>query len=257
MLSVYQKATKESVGKCRGEWASKDFLASRPKMPYNIQKQKEREVLGKEIEIKLAAPDQETLRRVMEDPAGVSARRTDWRSIDMETDYLDTPARALSAQKWMLRRRLENGETVYTMKTPGDGYTRGEWESKKPTLPEAVAELVRLGAPAALAALTAGGVSRVCGVRFRRETARLDLPGGTACFLCADSGQLLGVRRRPFHEVELELISGPVEPMVAFARTLCADQGLREEPRSKFVRAAELAESPAFPGSRVVFSTLT
>ena len=35
---VYQKVTKESVGKCHGKWAVQDFLALLPEMPYNIQK---------------------------------------------------------------------------------------------------------------------------------------------------------------------------------------------------------------------------
>lgn len=54
---------------------------------------------------------------------------------------------ATAARKWTLRRRTgENGEAVYTIKTPGDGYARGEWESRKESLHEAVRELVRLGA---------------------------------------------------------------------------------------------------------------
>ena len=61
----------------------------------------------------------------------------------MVTEYLDTPDREIAARKWTLRRRTENGEAVYTMKTPGDGYARGEWESRKEGLHEAVRELVR------------------------------------------------------------------------------------------------------------------
>ena len=79
----------------------------------------------------------------------------------MVTEYLDTPDRAIAARKWTLRRRTENGEAVYTIKTPGDGYARGEWESRKESLHEAVRELVRLGAPGELAELAWS----VCGGR--------------------------------------------------------------------------------------------
>ena len=54
---------------------------------------------------------------------------------------------------------------------------------------------------------------------------------------------LLGAaRRRPFCEVELELVSGEAAPMLAFAAYLQEHHALREERKSKFVRASELAE---------------
>ena len=53
---------------------------------------------------------------------------------------------------------------------------------------------------------------------------------------------LLGAARRPFCEVELELVSGEAAPMLAFAAYLQEHHALREERKSKFVRASELAE---------------
>lgn len=103
--------------------------------------------MGKEIEIKLAAPDAAALEAVGADARVEAARTGAWQEIRMVTEYLDTPDRAIAARKWTLRRRTENGEAVYTIKTPGDGYARGEWESRKESLHEAVRELVRLGAP--------------------------------------------------------------------------------------------------------------
>ena len=133
--------------------------------------------MGKEIEIKLAAPDAAALEAVGADARVEAARTGAWQEIRMVTEYLDTPDRAIAARKWTLRRRTENGEAVYTIKTPGDGYARGEWESRKESLHEAVRELVRLGAPGELAELAAGGVSRTCGVEFLRRTAELTLDG--------------------------------------------------------------------------------
>ena len=184
--------------------------------------------MGKEIEIKLAAPDAAALEAVGADARVEAARTGTWQEIRMVTEYLDTPDRAIAARKWTLRRRMENGEAVYTIKTPGDGYARGEWESRKESLHEAVRELVRLGAPGELAELAARGVSRTCGVEFLRRTAELTLDGAR--------------RRRPFCEVELELVSGEAAPMLAFAAYLQEHHALREERKSKFVRASELAD---------------
>lgn len=198
--------------------------------------------MGKEIEIKLAAPDASALEAVGADARVEAARTGAWQEIRMVTEYLDTPDRAIAARKWTLRRRTENGEAVYTIKTPGDGYARGEWESRKESLHEAVRELVRLGAPGELAELAAGGVSRTCGVEFLRRTAELTLDGAR-CALCLDDGMLLGAaRRRPFCEVELELVSGEAAPMLAFAAYLQEHHALREERKSKFVRASELVD---------------
>ena len=145
--------------------------------------------MGKEIEIKLAAPDAAALEAVGADARVEAARTGAWQEIRMVTEYLDTPDRAITARKWTLRRRTENGEAVYTIKTPGDGYARGEWESRKESLHEAVRELVRLGAPGELAELAARGVSRTCGVEFLRRTAELSGFAGV-------TGAPAGIRRR-------------------------------------------------------------
>ena len=74
----------------------------------------------------------------------------------------------------------------------------------------------------------------------QRRTAELTLDGAR-CALCLDDGILLGAaRRRPFCEVELELTEGEAGPMLAFAAYLQETYALREERKSKFVRAAEL-----------------
>ena len=220
--------------------------------------------MGKEIEVKLAAPDAAALESVFSDARIEQARAGAWQELRMVTEYLDTPDRQIAARKWMLRRRMENEKCVYTVKTPEICHIRGEWESQRETLEEAVREMVRLGAPEELAALVKGGVSRTCGVEFVRRTARLMLgeargeacgearpgPGAvrgeeqrTLCEVCLDDGVLLGTaRRRPFCEVELELVSGPLEPMLELSGYLQERYGLHEERRSKFVRAAELTD---------------
>ena len=161
--------------------------------------------------------------------------------IQMETTYFDTPDRALSRRRWTLRRRLENQRTVYTCKTPGTGLARGEWESFRENLPQAVEELCNLGAPRELAALTANGVQSVCAARFTRLCGILSLEDASV-ELALDQGVLLGGGKRlPFAEAEVELKSGSREAAVAFAQALAERFGLEPEPKSKAQRAMELA----------------
>ena len=52
--------------------------------------------MGKEIEIKLAAPDAAALEAVGADARVEAARTGAWQEIRMVTEYLDTPDRAIS-----------------------------------------------------------------------------------------------------------------------------------------------------------------
>ena len=60
--------------------------------------------MGKEIEIKLAAPDAAALEAVGADARVEAARTGAWQEIRMVTEYLDTPDRAIAAREWTLRR---------------------------------------------------------------------------------------------------------------------------------------------------------
>lgn len=74
----------------------------------------------------------------------------------MRTTYYDTEDGFLEKRRWMLRLRTEDGRSVVTMKTPGEGHTRGEWEVESEYLDEALSKLAALGAPQELASLAAG-----------------------------------------------------------------------------------------------------
>ena len=161
-------------------------------------------------------------------------------TISMETTYYDTPSRTLSARRWTLRKRLENGESVCTLKTPA-GKSRGEWEVLCDTIGEAIAPLIALGAPAELASFTAEGLELVCGARFTRRARQIQLPEG-AVELALDEGVLLGGGKElPLCEAEVELKAGDYALCDQFAAQLAARFDLTEEPRSKFARAMELA----------------
>ena len=68
--------------------------------------------MGREFELKYAAT------QAQQDALGASFG--EFTPIAMETTYYDTSDGALSRQHITLRRRLENGVSVCTVKTPGD-----------------------------------------------------------------------------------------------------------------------------------------
>lgn len=165
----------------------------------------------------------------------------DWQEIAMQSRYYDTADRYLSARQITLRLRQEDGRQVLTMKAPGKGLCRQEWELPGGDL-EHVQLLAALGAPPAALAHLRDGVQLVCGARFlrRRKLVTLDF---AQVELALDDGELLGGgTAAPFWELEAEWKGGAVEPMEDWCRSLAREYGLRLEMRSKFARAMALAE---------------
>lgn len=198
--------------------------------------------MGKEIEIKLRAPDVSVLQSIRGDAGLLGLAQGAAELIHMRTVYYDTPSGALSRRKWMLRVRQENERSVVTMKTPGEGYARGEWACSAQAPEAAMEALLALGAPRMLKALAEEGLQELCGAQFCRWLLPLRLPDGTQAELCLDEGVLLGGgRQSPLCEVELELKQGSEDALLRFARALSEQYHLPEEKKSKFVRARELA----------------
>ena len=190
--------------------------------------------MGREFELKFRASSGQ-MDAIMEEYSG-------FREIAMETTYYDTPEGSLSARKWTLRRRLENGVSVCTLKTPGENGSRNEWETECPEIQEAISELCKLGCPAELEELTREGVSRVCSARFVRLAATLALEDCTV-ELALDRGILQGgARIQILREVEVELKSGSEEAAVAFAGALAETYRLIPERFSKYARALALTK---------------
>ena len=190
--------------------------------------------MGREFELKYAATEAEL--------ALLRSRYPQLTPIAMETTYYDTPAGTLGKLHWTLRRRMENGKSVCTLKTPLPDGSRGEWETECDEILNAIEPLCALGAPKQLALLTAGGVEPVCGAKFTRLAGRIDTRGCTV-ELALDRGVLTGGRKiLPFAEVEVELKDGAEAAAVAFAEALARELGLRPEPRSKVARARALAQ---------------
>jgi len=191
--------------------------------------------MGREFELKFRA-DAGTI-------AAIREKYQPFTPISMETAYYDTPDLKLAFHHWTLRRRMENGVSVCTFKRPREDGSRGEWEVEATSIMEGVMQLCQNGADWELMRATASGLIQVCGARFTRLAATLEVPGGTV-ELALDEGVLLSRNRElPFAEVEVELKEGTDEAAAAFAAALADEFGLTEEPRSKFVRAMALAMS--------------
>lgn len=165
-----------------------------------------------------------------------------YQTIAMETTYYDAPGGALSARHITLRRRMENGTSVCTVKTPTATLARGEWECQCGNIEDGILELCKLGAPKELLVLTADGVAPICGAKFTRRAGLIQCEGATV-ELALDSGILLGGGKEiPLCEVEAELKSGKPEAVIAFGKALAERFGLTVQHKSKFRRALALAK---------------
>ena len=157
----------------------------------------------------------------------------------METVYYDTPSRALSSRRYTLRRRLENGVSVCTLKTPA-GDARNEWETENVFIENAIPQLISMGAPAELQELVKEGLYPICGAKFTRLAKTIPLTDAVA-ELALDHGYLFGGdRKAPLCEMELELKSGDKGCFDRYVQGLVQEFSLQEEQESKFSRALKL-----------------
>ena len=188
--------------------------------------------MAQEFEVKYAST-QKAMERLEEDFGP-------FQSITMETAYYDNPQGDFGAKKWALRRRLENGVGICTLKTPGAGLLRGEWEVTCPEIAQAIPALVALGAPRELEAMAAQGLTLCCGAQFIRQV-RVISWGESRLELALDEGMLTGGgETEPLCEVEAELKEGRQEDALAFGAHLAAAYGLQPETGSKQARALAL-----------------
>ena len=191
--------------------------------------------MGREFELKFRATQQQL--------GKIRADLKESHTIHMETTYYDTPDGTLGRLHWTLRRRMENGVSICTLKSNLPDGSRGEWETECQDILQAVPRLIGMGAPEALLEYTRQGVVPTCGARFTREAALL--PAGEGEIeLALDSGFLLGGGKElPFAEVEVELKRGADSDAVAFGEALAEAYHLTPEPKSKLRRALDLAAS--------------
>jgi len=162
-------------------------------------------------------------------------------AFEMETVYYDTANRALSARHYTLRRRLENGISVCTLKTPA-GDARNEWATENDFIEYAIDDLIAQGAPEDLRKLAKEGLFPICGAKFTRFAKTITLENAVV-ELALDHGYLFaGNKKEPLCEVEVELKSGDKTACQQFAQSLAREFMLETEPRSKFARARNLSK---------------
>ncbi len=160
-------------------------------------------------------------------------------TFQMETTYYDTPGGALSARHYTLRRRLENGISICTLKTPA-GPARAEWEINCESIDQALKQLHSTDCPADFFEIVKEGIVPICGAKFTRIAKEISLEGATV-ELALDQGCLMGGNKEePLCEIEVELKSGDREACDLFAKTLAVRFGLKIQPKSKFSRALTL-----------------
>ncbi len=161
--------------------------------------------------------------------------------LQMETVYYDTPKGDLGRRKITLRRRLENGVSVCTLKTPTGTAARGEFQVECASITAAIPTLCKLSNLEDLSSLTAQGVVPVCGAKFTR-TARKVSFGDSLLEVALDAGILIGGDKElPLFEIEVELLSGETRDADMYAGLLARKFSLQDEHKSKFRRALDLA----------------
>ena len=190
--------------------------------------------MGREYELKYET-DEETLARIEKCYTG-------FRTIRMETTYFDDAGGNLGRLHWTLRKRLENGLPVCTIKTDLPDGSRRECETECDDILAAIPELIRLGAPEDLAVFAENGLFPVCGARFTRKAILLP-PDEGLVELALDCGCLFGGGKElPFAEAEVECKQGTDEQTQQFAQILAHRFGLKRQYSSKLKRALALAQ---------------
>jgi inorganic triphosphatase YgiF len=182
--------------------------------------------------------------------------------LHLQNTYFDTPTLALMQQRMAVRERRIGNQTLLTVKTAGSSVgglsKRNEWEG--PTQPGAF-DFAALVDDAALAETLSGcrtllvPVFRTDFLRLRWVMDHAGEHGKARIELALDEGSVStdadaphGAQQQALLEVELELLSGPVEALFDLARTLACGPpgeglpGLRLEPsqRSKAERGFDL-----------------
>ena len=129
--------------------------------------------------------------------------------------YYDTPSRSLARSGLTLRRRVENGVSLWQLKLPAD---EGRIEVEVQAGPRAPAELTRVLA----AHLRRERLETVATLRTRRSGVRVTRQGRSAADVLRDEVTVLEDRRAvgAFEELEVELVEGDAADLRSIERRL-------------------------------------
>lgn len=197
--------------------------------------------MATETELKIEVGDLQLLDCILTGAEIRDAMQAAFSYVKMQSVYYDTEDEFLAGNSVILRIRTENGRSVATVKTKGEGHSRGEWECQSETPEDAAEALIAAGAPKELRDAVKKGLTAICGADFTRIYAPLKLNDGTGCDLCGDIGVVFAEgKKEPLCELELELREGSEDAMLAFGRALTEKYHLQEGLRSKYARARAL-----------------
>ncbi|MGH3005739.1 MAG: CHAD domain-containing protein [Gaiellaceae bacterium] len=186
----------------------------------------------KERELKLVAPDEfgsvEELGEPIEDSVFTSI-------------YYDTRDRALASAGVTLRRRLENGKSLWQLKLPGRGFRR-ELE-----LPAGPARPPRALREPLFALLRGNELEQAATLKTRRSGVRMREDGRDRAEIVVDSVAVMdnGRVRSTFREIEVELIEGDPSVLDRIGKALRRKGALASDGRPKLFRALGLAPPPS------------
>lgn len=182
--------------------------------------------------------------------------------LRLQARYFDTADRALAAAGMALRLRREGNIWVQTLKGRGDGVMqRLEHEIRLPAGEEAQLDIARHdGTPAGAAlrrALGDGELRPTFETDVHRTVLRLR-QADAEIEVALDEGALrAGADEAPMSELEYELLSGPVDALLALAGEGVLRHGLWLDVRSKAERGERLARGiQRVPALRLEADTL-
>jgi inorganic triphosphatase YgiF len=207
-----------------------------------------------EIELKFQVPA--AARAAVDQAVAGRDRRPRMR---LRAAYYDTPDRALARDGLALRLRLEGRHWVQTLKGAGDdGLTRAEHNvalAPRPGDAPAADPALHAATPVGqrLLALLKSSPNLDCVFRtdiLRRHRVLRTRQGSVE--LAFDEGSIeAGGRKLPVRELEIELVSGSPQAVIATARTWVARHGLWLDTRSKAERGDLLARGETMAEPRL------
>jgi len=198
-----------------------------------------------EIELKLQVTQPEAWSRIVEYIYNLPGR-VKQEKIAMLARYYDTSDLRLNQGRLSYRLRRENDQLVATVKG-GESSDHGlhkRLEINRSALsldPDLTLFYDVPEAAAVFAGISADELQVVTETEFTRETVRVQW-NQMAIEVALDQGVIrAGDSSAPILEVELELISGSEDDILALGEILCSKFPLVPEPRSKFFRGLVLS----------------
>jgi CHAD domain-containing protein len=185
----------------------------------------------KERELKLTAPDEFDAVGDLGEPI---------ESRVFSSTYYDTPDRALASVGVTLRRRLENGKSLWQLKLPGRGFRR---ELELPGGPGGPPRALR----DPLFALVRGQeLAPVAKLKTRRSGVRVREDGHDLAEVLVDSVAVLddGCVHATFSEIEVELLEGDPQVLDRLGKALRRRGARAGDERPKVFRALDFTPAP-------------